>query len=548
MFDVLNKMFITKAQGVDARNLKDRNDSRLLPCFVAYDVVYHNDRSLTMVPFSERREVLQKIVKEKPGYLYLSKQSICSTHAEVLSELNSVIENGDEGLVLKIPTSIYAPDQRVDGGWYKIKTDYLELMNDTIDVVILGGYHGKNSGSGTICHYLCGLKTEDGKYSSFCKVSSGIKKDDLTQKLSKLDPYWIPFQKQNLPGNVVLSTACREKPVVVIDPEQSVVLELRGAELMGTNFFALPLTLRFPRVVRVRDDKGPSDCTKFSELQSMTNMNKRGVAKVDTVTVSPKKRPRLVTSSSLVKVKPETIVIKSTKLRDKEYCVLSGSEDIAKEEAERFIKEHSGTSVSTPIQGCIVMCGRQSISVQNVIKLGQHLVIDIAWIKLCSGNVNPCPPHLVLHCPSHLKEEVFGPFDEFGDSFTVPVTPEELKDLFNRLPWPPAHDYSVNQMALLNLKTKYPQFKEFWRFSLKEMVIHCSDVSAPLLSVAKLYGARITENCLEEGITHFIKVSDEDTGPVPNSGKPLTCLELLEKLKPHISEESYDTFSRNISI
>ena len=542
VFDLLNNILITKAQGLDARNLKDNEDPRFLPCFVAYDVVYHNDVSLTMTPFSERRVILEKIVKEKKGYLYLSKHSTCSTQAEVLNELNNAIENGDEGLVLKIPKSIYSPDQRIDGGWFKIKTDYLDLMNDTIDVIILGGYHGKNSGSGNICHFLCGLQTSEGNYSSFCKVSSGLTKEDLTQRLSKLDPYWIPFQNHKVPSNITLSPSCREKPAVVIDPCHSLVLEVKGAELMGTNFFALPLTVRFPRVVRVRDDKEPSDCTKFSELENMAAVNKRGVAKVESDAISPRKRPRIASSmapGSSSSKPAEAIVIKSTTLSGKEFCILSGSDDVTKHDAEKCIKQHSGTIVSTPIQGCTVVCGRQSISVQNVTKQGKHLVLDISWISLCSTSVNPCPPHLVLHCPDRLKDEVFGSFDEFGDSYTVPVSPEELKDLFDRLPDLSSRgDYSVNQKAYLDLKKKYTQFSDFWRFALKDMVIYSSDLAMPVLSIAKLYGARITDNEKEEGITHYMIESTTRF----QSGVGLTKLQLLELLKPHISGETYKAF------
>ena len=542
VFDLLNNVLITKAQGQDARNLKHRDDPRFLPCFVAYDVVYHDDKSLTMSPFSDRRKVLEQIVKEKTGYLYLSKQSICSTHAEVVSELNNAIENGDEGLVLKIPKSIYSPDQRVDGGWYKIKTDYLELMNDTVDVVILGGYHGKNSGSGTICHFLCGLWTSKGQYSSFCKVASGLTKEDLAQKLSKLDPYWIPFEKHKLPSNVILSPSCREKPAVVIDPDHSMVLEVRGAELMGTNFFALPLTVRFPRVVRVRDDKTPSDCTKFSELEKIATLNKRGVSKVELNSVSPKKKPRLGPAAGPSNSKViETIVIRSSTLKDKEFCVLSGSDEVIKQDAERFIKEHSGTTVSTPIPGCTVLCGRQSISVKNVIKQGQHLVLDISWIKLCSTSVNPCPPHLVIHCPGPLKEDVFSSFDEFGDSFSVPVNPEQLRDLFNRLPNISSQGENIiNQEAYLDLKKKYKQFSDYWRFALKEMHIFSADLTLPILSIARLYGARLTDNEDQDGITHHIVGDDEhdDSG----LGAPLTKSQLLELLKPHISEETLSVF------
>ena len=508
---------------------------------MAYDIVLYDGESLTMTPFSERRKILQQVIKEKVGYIYVSKQSLCTTNQEVLKELNEVIENGDEGLVLKVPSSIYSPDQRVDGGWFKIKTDYLELMNDTVDVVILGGYHGKYTGSGKISHFLCGINIGEGKYSSFCKVSSGLTKDDLTQKISKLEPYWVPFDKQKLPSGVILSSSCREKPAVVIDPCNSLVLEIRGAELIGTNFFALPITIRFPRVVRVRDDKTPLDCTKFTELENMRVLNKRGVSKVASKEAisSPKKKSRYINSgpSSAAFVK---IDIKSEALKDEEYCVLSSSDDVTKLEAERFLKEHSGLTVSTPVSGCTILCGRRSVSVQNVIKQDKHLVLDISWIKLFTNQVNPCPPYLIVHCPSELKEKVFAPFDRFGDSYTVPITAGDLGLLLKQLPsLPSTQSYTVNQEAILDLKKKYKQFNSFWRFSLKEMVIFTSKSLSPVISVAEHCGARVTGDANRLDITHIVEDTDNGNGLNRDGVTYINKKEVLELIKPHISEESY---------
>lgn len=532
-------MIITKAQGIDARNLHEVPDSKLLPCFVAYDIVLNNGESLTMTPFSERRKILQHTIKEKVGYLYLSKQSLCSTNEEVLKELNDVIENGDEGLVLKIPSSIYSPDQRVDGGWYKIKTDYLQLMNDTVDVVILGGYYGKHSGSGKISHFLCGVSTGEGQYSSFCKVSSGLTKDDLTYKLSKLEPFWQLFDKEKLPDGIVLSATCREKPVVVIEPHHSIVLEVRGAELIGTSFFALPLTIRFPRVVRVRDDKTPSDCTKYSELENMKVLNKRGVSKVESkeAITSPKKK-RHVTNAGPSSTPIIKIDVKSEDLKGEEYCVLSGSDDLTKIEAECFIKEHSGIAVSTPVAGCTVLCGRKSVSVQNVIKQKQHLVLDISWIRMSTDQAMPCPPHLIIHCPPELREKALAPFDSFGDSYTAPITPEELGQLLKRLPSQP-DCYTVNQEAILSLKKKYKQFHAYWRFTLKDLVILSPKTLSPVLYLAQHCGARLTDDPSRGDITHVMAgATDENFNRVDVVS--IDDNQLLQLLKPHISDESYN--------
>jgi hypothetical protein len=116
-----------------------------------------------------------------------------------------------------------------------------------------------------------------------------------------------------------------------------------------------------------------------------------------------------------------------------------------------------------------------------------------------------------------------GEVDEFGDSFTKPVTPEELKDLLSRNP-------------VLS-----------WRSALNEMVIFCPDVTLPILYIAKLYGATLTDVKDNAGITHhFVEdnstTTEEKMDSEPPVARAITKIDLLEMLKPYISDATYRTF------
>ena len=43
--------------------------------------------------------------------------------------------------------------------------------------------------------------------------------------------------------------------MIVRDPAQSVLFEIKAAELVPSSAFATSVTARFPRVLRIRDDK-----------------------------------------------------------------------------------------------------------------------------------------------------------------------------------------------------------------------------------------------------------------------------------------------------
>ena len=86
---------------------------------------------------------------------------------EVVAALNDAIDRREEGLIIKLPSSLYRPDKRkgksgvtllvhlftmlqtfltvqcnVGSGWLKIKPEYVDSLSDQLDVIIIGGYFG----------------------------------------------------------------------------------------------------------------------------------------------------------------------------------------------------------------------------------------------------------------------------------------------------------------------------------------------------------------------------------------------------------------------
>ena len=66
-----------------------------------------------------------------------------STDLEELGRfLDESVTAGTEGLIVKTMDSTYEPSKR-SAHWLKLKKDYLEGVGDTLDVVPIGGWHGK---------------------------------------------------------------------------------------------------------------------------------------------------------------------------------------------------------------------------------------------------------------------------------------------------------------------------------------------------------------------------------------------------------------------
>lgn len=224
-------------------------------CLCVYDIVYLNGKVLTNQTLVDRIGVLQSVLTEIQGRVQFAKRITASTKQEVIEALNEAIDRREEGIVVKDPASVYKPNVRSGGGWVKIKPDYAGNLMDQCDLIIMGGYFGSGRrGGGTITHFLLGLavKEEEGQelpteIHSFCRVGSGYSNKELFELLQKLQPH---FRKTRPPDKSDIKMEFgREKPDVFIHPRQSVILQVKAAEIVTSDVYKVGCTLRWVREV-----------------------------------------------------------------------------------------------------------------------------------------------------------------------------------------------------------------------------------------------------------------------------------------------------------
>lgn len=80
---------------------------------------------------------------------------------EVVEELNNAIDLRLEGIIVKAPESIYKPNVRKDGGWLKIKPEYIDNLMSELDILIIGGYYGDGRRSKLISHFLLAVASSE---------------------------------------------------------------------------------------------------------------------------------------------------------------------------------------------------------------------------------------------------------------------------------------------------------------------------------------------------------------------------------------------------
>ncbi|XP_052755638.1 DNA ligase 1 [Galleria mellonella] len=273
-YDVANKQ-ILPFQVLSTRKRKDarEEDIKVQVCVFVFDLLYLNGRSLVREHLATRRQLLREHFNQVPGEWQFATSKDCSTMEEVQQFLDEAIRGSCEGLMVKMLTgdnSRYDIARR-SHNWLKLKKDYLEGCGDSLDVVVIGGYHGKGKRAGVFGGFLLACYDPDTEeYQSLCKIGTGFSDDDLHKLSTALKEHVI-----DAPRNYYRFDAAHRPDVWLA---AACVWEVRCADLSlspahraarGRLHPDKGLSLRFPRFIRERDDKTPEQATSAQQIVEM---------------------------------------------------------------------------------------------------------------------------------------------------------------------------------------------------------------------------------------------------------------------------------------
>jgi DNA ligase-1 len=197
---------------------------------VIFDLLYLDGRSLLDEPLAERRRLLEGLRVEHP--FLLARLEEASSPADLDRIFADTRERGHEGLMVKDPASPYTPGRR-GLAWLKLKRPLA-----TLDVVVTAVEWGHGKRKGVLSDYTFAVKdSATGRLVNVGKAYTGLTDAeiaDMTKRFLSLtvdDRGWARMVK----------------------PE--VVLEVAFDSIQHSNRHASGYALRFPRIVRIRDDK-----------------------------------------------------------------------------------------------------------------------------------------------------------------------------------------------------------------------------------------------------------------------------------------------------
>jgi DNA ligase-1 len=231
-----------------------------------FDALYLNGKSLLATPLVERKRLLARHFKSDrtAGIGTFVRTAEIAEAEEVFHE---AIAHGAEGVVIKGASSPYQAGHR-GWHWIKFKKEYRKELADTFDVVVVGAVFGKGSRAGTYGSLLvAAFDPPTNKYYSFTKIGAGFSDALLRSLPKKLKPYLIPQRDRLVETGMKMD--------VWFEP--AVVLEISGADLTISPVHTVARTtlkrggiaLRFPRLLRIRDDKTAEQATTVREILAM---------------------------------------------------------------------------------------------------------------------------------------------------------------------------------------------------------------------------------------------------------------------------------------
>ncbi|MGZ3599523.1 MAG: ATP-dependent DNA ligase [Ktedonobacterales bacterium] len=246
--------------------------------YFAFDVLLVDGVDSTTWPQSERSRHLHQVLTtdqeqrddaEQP-LLHITPQRETSDPAELERFFSAMLGEGLEGVMAKRPDAPYHAGGR-SFDWVKLKPEYRSGLVDTFDLVVVGYDRGRGKRAALgIGSLLCAVYDPSrDRFRTVTRVGSGFSDAEWRRLREQLDAARLPERPHQVEATIT--------PDVWVEPK--VVVEVLASGITRSPQHTAGKTgrepgyaLRFPRVVRIRDDRRPEDATTEEELLRLARL------------------------------------------------------------------------------------------------------------------------------------------------------------------------------------------------------------------------------------------------------------------------------------
>ncbi len=216
-----------------------------------FDIVYLNGKTLISEPFEKRRKAIEKIVKTIPNKINPAVGIITFDLKTAEDFMKHSLALGNEGIMMKNLTAKYKPGSRVGYG-VKVKP-----AAESLDLVIVGAEWGHGKRGGWLSSFVLACRDpRTGEFLEIGKMGTGIKeKKEAGVSFGELTKLLKPLIIEEKGGKV------KVKPKVVV--------EVAYEEIQASPSYKSGYALRFPRMVRLRDDRMPEEADTPKRVEEL---------------------------------------------------------------------------------------------------------------------------------------------------------------------------------------------------------------------------------------------------------------------------------------
>jgi DNA ligase-1 len=239
--------------------------------FMAFDVMFADGDLVLPLPLRARRAKLEQIVAALepvaraplehehavvPGGLFaadaggeprlmLSPAKMAESAEGIDAAYSDARARSNEGVMIKSAASAYLPGRR-GLAWLKLKREL-----GTLDVVITGAEYGNGRRAGLLSDYTFAVKGPGGELLNVGKAYSGVTDAEIAELTE-----WLKAHTLEDHGHFR-----------TVEPLR--VLEVAFNNIMRSERHASGFALRFPRIVRVRDDKPVGEIDTLERVEEI---------------------------------------------------------------------------------------------------------------------------------------------------------------------------------------------------------------------------------------------------------------------------------------
>ncbi|MDQ3690793.1 MAG: ATP-dependent DNA ligase [Chloroflexota bacterium] len=218
--------------------------------FVAFDLLHLRGEDLLETDLRDRRRRLEALaLPDRTGErMLLSHLAAAASAEEVDRHFDDARERHNEGLMVKDPGSSYQPGRR-GLGWLKLKKALA-----TLDCVVVGVEWGHGKRRAVLSDYTFAVRESDdpsARLLTIGKAYTGLTDVEIAQMTERFH-------------GITLEEFGRYRTVV---PE--VVVEIAFDRIMRSARHRSGFAMRFPRIVRIRDDKAPAEIDTLPAVEAL---------------------------------------------------------------------------------------------------------------------------------------------------------------------------------------------------------------------------------------------------------------------------------------